>query len=259
MERIPPFEKGGLGGILKPYNPILKPYSRNLRSNMTDAEQLLWSKLRRKQILGVQFYRQKPIAGFIVDFYCAAANLVIELDGSQHAEPEQHIKDKERDQKLKALGLDVLRFNNHQVLTELAAVMDVVFDVVEKKIPPNPPFSKGGIKTVIIDTNIQSIPENSAGVTKQPLDIPTFENDIINSLVVEEVAPNSTTLVKATPNVPNLEKSAQNAPSFEKVTKNTATFEKLTPNTPSFEKAASNTPPFVKGGPGGILKKGDSL
>ena len=107
--------------------------------------------------------------------------------------------------------------------------MDVVFEVVEKKIPPNPPFSKGGIKTAIIDTTMQSIPENSAGVTKQPLDIPTFENDIINSLVVEEVAPNSTTLVKATPNVPNLEKSA------------------------------SNTPPFVKGGPGGILKKGDSL
>ena len=252
MERIPPFEKGGLGGILKPYNPILKPYSRNLRSNMTDAEQLLWSKLRRKQILGVQFYRQKPVAGFIVDFYCAAVNLVIELDGSQHAEPEQHIKDKERDHKLKTLGLDVLRFNNHQVLTELAAVMDVVFDVVEKKIPPNPPFSMGGIKTAIIDTNMQSIPENaqnSANFAKEKLDRPTFENDIINSPVVEEVAQNSTTLVKATPNTPNLEKSAQNASSFEKAAKNTATFDKVAPN----------TPPFVKGGPGGILKKGDSL
>ncbi len=239
MEIIPPFEKGGLGGILKPYNPILKPYSRTLRSNMTDAEQLLWSKLRRKQILGVQFNRQKPVAGFIVDFYCAAANLVIELDGSQHAEPEQHIKDKDRNQKLKALGLEVLRFNNHQVLTELAAVMDVVFEVVEKKIPPTPPFSKGGIKTVIIDTNMQSIPENAqnpANVAKEKLDMPTFENNIINSLVVEEVAQNSTTLVKATPNL-----------------------EKVAPNTPPFEKAAQNTPPFVKGGPGGISKKGNSL
>ena len=239
MEIIPPFEKGGLGGILKPYNPILKPYSRTLRSNMTDAEQLLWSKLRRKQILGVQFNRQKPVAGFIVDFYCAAANLVIELDGSQHAEPEQHIKDKDRNQKLKALGLEVLRFNNHQVLTELAAVMDVVFEVVEKKIPPTPPFSKGGIKTVIIDTNMQSIPENAqnpANVAKEKLDMPTFENNNINSLVVEEVAQNSTTLVKATPNL-----------------------EKVAPNTPPFEKAAQNTPPFLKGGPGGISKKGNSL
>ena len=69
---------------MQPYKPTLKPLARNLRGNMTDAEQRLWSKLRRKQILGVQFYRQKPLANYIVDFYCAAANLVIELDGSQH-------------------------------------------------------------------------------------------------------------------------------------------------------------------------------
>ena len=127
---------------MKPYNPTLKSYSRNLRCNLTDAEQLLWSKLRRKQILGLQFYRQKPVSGFIVDFYCAAANLVIELDGSQHVEPEHQIKDIQRDQKLKTLGLQVLRFNNHQVLTELDAVMDMVFEVVKKKIPPNPNGTK---------------------------------------------------------------------------------------------------------------------
>ena len=67
-----------------PYNPQLKTCSRHLRSNMTDAEQKLWQRLRKKQILGVLFYRQKPIADFIVDFYCAAAQLVIELDGCQH-------------------------------------------------------------------------------------------------------------------------------------------------------------------------------
>ena len=145
---------------MKPYNPILKLFSRNLRSNMTDAEQLLWSKLRRKQILGVQFYRQKPVSGFIVDFYCAAANLVIELDGSQHVESEQQIKDIQRDQKLKALGLQVLRFNNNQVLTELDAVMSVVFDAVEKKIPPNPPFSKGGIKAVTAETDAYPVAED---------------------------------------------------------------------------------------------------
>lgn len=65
---------------MQPYKSTLKLFARNLRNNMTDAEQLLWSKLRRKQILGVQFYRQKPLANYIVDFYCAAANLVIELD-----------------------------------------------------------------------------------------------------------------------------------------------------------------------------------
>ena len=80
---------------MQAYNPALKPFSRDLRNSMTDAEQLLWSRLRRKQILGVQFYRQKPLANYIVDFYCAAANVVIELDGSQHYEPEHRAKDAE--------------------------------------------------------------------------------------------------------------------------------------------------------------------
>ena len=132
---------------MQPYKPILKPFARNLRSNMTDAEQLLWSKLRRKQILGVQFYRQKPLANYIVDFYCAAANLVIELDGSQHFEPDHQASDAERDRILESLGLRVLRFDNRQVMQELDAVMRVVFEAVENGvllIPPSPPFSKGG-------------------------------------------------------------------------------------------------------------------
>jgi len=128
---------------MKPYNPVLKPYSRNLRTNMTDAEQLLWSKLRRKQILGLQFYRQKPIANYIVDFYCAAANLVIELDGSQHFEPDHQANDTERDRALESMGIQVLRFDNRQVLTETDAVMSVIFSAVEK-IPHSPPFAKGG-------------------------------------------------------------------------------------------------------------------
>lgn len=70
---------------MKPYNKNLKQASRNLRSNMTDAEQRLWQRIRRKQILELQFYRQKPILNFIVDFYCPAANLVIECDGGQHS------------------------------------------------------------------------------------------------------------------------------------------------------------------------------
>lgn len=68
---------------MKPYNKNLKQPSRDLRNNMTDAVQMLWQRLRRKQILGLQFYRQKPILNFIVDFYCSAANLVIECDGGQ--------------------------------------------------------------------------------------------------------------------------------------------------------------------------------
>ncbi len=119
---------------MQPYNPHLKPLARELRSAMTEAEQRLWERLRRKQVLGVQFYRQKPLAGYIVDFYCAAANLVIELDGSQHHEPDAQDYDRQRTQVLQALGLEVLRFDNHQVLTELDGVMTLIESSVRKSI-----------------------------------------------------------------------------------------------------------------------------
>ncbi len=60
------------------YNQNLKNRARQLRKNLTDSEKALWSRLRGKQVLGVQFYRQKPIGGYIVDFYAPTANLVIE-------------------------------------------------------------------------------------------------------------------------------------------------------------------------------------
>lgn len=112
---------------------------------MTDAEKILWKHLRGKQIHGVQFYRQKPLAGYIVDFYCAAARLIVELDGAQHYEAQNKANDTERSKVLAALGLEVLRFDNRQIMTEMDAVLNVIANVVEKKIPPNPPFTKGGI------------------------------------------------------------------------------------------------------------------
>jgi very-short-patch-repair endonuclease len=65
------------------YHHHLKQPARQLRSQQTDAEQMLWQRLRRKQMHGVQFYRQRPIDQFIVDFYCHAAMLVIECDGNR--------------------------------------------------------------------------------------------------------------------------------------------------------------------------------
>lgn len=116
------------------YNPKLKEHSRTLRSNMTDAEQSLWHRLRRKQIRGVQFYRQKPLLSFIVDFYCPAAKLVIELDGSQHFEAEHQIGDRARDEALANLGLKVLRFDNRQVLLEIEAVLAVIDETVKGRM-----------------------------------------------------------------------------------------------------------------------------
>ncbi len=113
------------------YNPKLKENSRSLRTGMTDAEQMLWHHLRRKQIQNVQFYRQKPLLAFIVDFYCPAAKLVIELDGSQHIETEHQAKDQARDAALAGLGLHVLRFDNRQVLLETDAVLAAIDETVK--------------------------------------------------------------------------------------------------------------------------------
>ena len=119
---------------MQPYRQSLKLLARELRKNMTDAEQLLWYRIRRKQIRGIQFYRQKPLLNFIVDFYCAKARLVIELDGSQHFESEYQQSDAERDRALAELSLKVLRFDNQQVLSEIDSVVEVIDKVVESRM-----------------------------------------------------------------------------------------------------------------------------
>jgi very-short-patch-repair endonuclease len=128
------------------YNLNLKEPSRALRRSMTDAERLLWSRLRGKQLMGVQFYRQKPIGHYIVDFYAPAAQLVIEVDGSQHHEPEYRQKDIARDQYLVMEGLMVMRFDNIQVLRETDAVVEQIYGRISeaRSNPPRPPFSKVG-------------------------------------------------------------------------------------------------------------------
>ncbi len=112
----------------------LKVLARDLRANMTESESRLWSRLRRKQICGVQFYRQRPIAEYIVDFYAHSVRLVIELDGGQHFEEEHNLKDRLRDRNLKQLGLEVLRFDNRQVLQELDGVVQKITFVVERQL-----------------------------------------------------------------------------------------------------------------------------
>lgn len=80
-----------------PYNKNLKTFGRNLRKNQTSAEKLLWEKVRKKQILDVQFYRQKPIYNYIADFYAPSVNLIIELDGQRHEIDENKLNDITRD------------------------------------------------------------------------------------------------------------------------------------------------------------------
>lgn len=108
-------------------------FARQLRANQTDAEQRLWALLRARQINGLKFRRQHPIGPFIVDFYCAEHRLVVELDGGQHAEQVQ--KDNERSRWLRNNGYQVVRFWNHESLTETSAVIDAILLAVSHPHP----------------------------------------------------------------------------------------------------------------------------
>jgi len=123
-------EKGGggdlEGGMLR-YDKGLKKFSRALRVNMTEAEKLLWDKIRGKQLNGYQFYRQKTIGNYIADFYCPKAKLVIELDGGQHYSPEGKAKDQTRDGYMKGKGLRVLRFSDKEVFENTDGVLERIW------------------------------------------------------------------------------------------------------------------------------------
>jgi very-short-patch-repair endonuclease len=131
------------------YNAGLKDKARQLRKNLTDSEKALWSRLRYKQLLGIQFYRQKPIGHHIVDFFAPKAKLVVEVDRSQHRGEDHTKKDRNRDMYLASLGLRVLRFNSREVLKENDAVLEAIYRAIteqlDTEIPPGPPLKRGGI------------------------------------------------------------------------------------------------------------------
>jgi very-short-patch-repair endonuclease len=104
-----------------PYNPMLKEYARKLRNNSTLAEILLWSQLKRKNILGYDFHRQKPLDNYIVDFFCNELNLAIEIDGITHDFKME--SDKIRQTKLESYGIKFLRFTENEVRKNLQGVV----------------------------------------------------------------------------------------------------------------------------------------
>ncbi len=103
-------------------NPILTPYAKKLRREMTKEERHLWYDFLKALPLTVN--RQKVIGPYVVDFYCAGAKLVIELDGSQHCEGAGPAKDRERDRYLADLGLRVLRYSNLDINRRFEAVCE---------------------------------------------------------------------------------------------------------------------------------------
>jgi very-short-patch-repair endonuclease len=140
------------------YKAHLKYQARQLRKDMTDlpvrrrtqtgSERILWSRLRGKQVSGVQFYRQKPIGNYMVDFFAPRTKLVIEVDGSQHFEGEQAEKDRQRDDYVAGVGRRVLRFTSREVVEETDAVIEVIYrtmgeQLTREKSPSIPLYERG--------------------------------------------------------------------------------------------------------------------
>ena len=115
---------------LLPYNRNNKQKSRRLRTNMTDAEQRVWLKIRMNQLNGRRFYRQKPVGDYIADFYCPKASLVVEVDGGQHFTEEGAGNDNVRNEYMASLGLRVLRFPNNEVMKNIDGVIERILEAL---------------------------------------------------------------------------------------------------------------------------------
>jgi very-short-patch-repair endonuclease len=121
-------------------NERLTRFARAMRAEPTDAERKLWSLLRFKALEGYRFRRQRPVAGYILDFYCPAKRLAIELDGGQHSDARQARYDQIRSARLNKSGVRVLRFWDDEVLKHPDAVAEEILRELEAPSPhPIPP------------------------------------------------------------------------------------------------------------------------
>ena len=107
--------------------------AQSLRQADNDAEFALWQELRGRQLNGFKFVRQFPIERYFADFACREANLVVELDGSQHSENDY---DRQRDADMAALGWSVLRFRNFDVFTERSALLETLVAALDGRLEP---------------------------------------------------------------------------------------------------------------------------
>jgi len=100
--------------------------ARALRRDMTDAERIIWYNVRAHRFQGTSFRRQTPIGPYVVDFICHAAKLIIEVDGGQHFETDNIVRDKRRDAYLAAQGYRVLRFSNLDIMKNRTGVLETI-------------------------------------------------------------------------------------------------------------------------------------
>jgi very-short-patch-repair endonuclease len=113
------------------YHPKLKELARKLRNKSTKSEIILWQYLKNKKMMCYDFHRQKPIDKFIVDFFCNKLKLAIELDGYTHTFEEIVKKDTLKQERLKELGITVLRFCDEDVMKNTEGVLQVIQCFIE--------------------------------------------------------------------------------------------------------------------------------
>jgi len=109
----------------------LKTQRKHLRNHATSAEAVFWKYLKNKQIGGLKFRRQHSIGSYIVDFYCPALKLVLELDGEPHATPQREAYDVKRENYLKNLGIVVIRFENRYVFEYPMDIVEMILKIKE--------------------------------------------------------------------------------------------------------------------------------
>jgi very-short-patch-repair endonuclease len=109
----------------------MNSYARHLRNNATNAERRLWQHLRRRQLAGFKFRRQRAIGRYVCDFVCLEASVVVELDGSQHVAQAPY--DEQRAAFLKSNGFRVLRFWNDAVFSEPDAVIQTILEALHRR------------------------------------------------------------------------------------------------------------------------------
>jgi putative DNA methylase len=121
--------------------------ARKLRKQQTKSEAILWEALRNRKLEGKKFRRQHPIGKFVVDFYCDAERLIVEVDGSIHEQPEHQELDRQRQALLESLGLRFVRLSAKQVETDLASSLDTIRDAFlpSSPQPPSPLKGEGGV------------------------------------------------------------------------------------------------------------------
>lgn len=116
----------------------LTTFARRLRQHQTDVERKLWSKLRNRGLVGLKFRRQVPCGPYIADFVCEEAMVIVELDGSQHMEPEKAQADVQRTAHLQALGYHVFRVWNNEKNTNIDGVLSGIYATATARLERSP-------------------------------------------------------------------------------------------------------------------------